>query len=306
MVLGLDVAGWVTSIPYEHIRVMPPIAYLGVSVICFIAVLKRWAGVAVSSSSPKQPGHQHGGVGFFAPIWVVGTLAFLASLFMLGDVFLAAVLILAGLLIILGLAHLFDNLKTKNIFRERFIALGVLSLVLSIGSLAYMMWVPSTKPHPALLTAHGTMYEAEDGGYVSQEVRYPLVEKVEVKMPQFLNDSQDFLYQWTERKPDGSLALRTGHPILPGEEGKARGTNVLNSTSMQAHVVVRDDLPAGSAPYIVHSAEVSSWKGIPSGEPLCFSGSKHSCTQNAWAVAVVYTVHIPVGEYDSYIKYSSS
>lgn len=304
--LGLDIAGWVTSIPYEHIRLMPPITYLCVSLICFIAVLKRWAGAAVSNSSSNKPGQQQSGVGFFAPIWVVGTLAFLASLFMLGDVFLAAALILVGLLIILGLIRLFENFKTKNIFRERFIALGVLSLVLSIGSFAYIMWVPSTKPTPALLTAHGTMYEADDGGYVSQEVRYPLVEKIEVKMPQFLDDSQDFLYQWTERKPDGSLALRTGHPILPDEEGKARGTNVLNSTSMQTHVVVRDDLPAGSAPYIVHSAEVSAWRGIQPGEPLCFSGSKHPCTQNAWAVAVVYTVHIPVGEYDSYIKYSSS
>ena len=306
MVLGLDVAGWVTSIPYEHIRVMPPIAYLGVSVICFIAVLKRWAGVAVSSSSPKQPGHQHGGVGFFAPIWVVGTLAFLASLFMLGDVFLAAALILAGLLIILGLAHLFDNLKTKNIFRERFITLGVLSLVLSIGSLAYMIWVPSTKPTPALLTTRGTMYESDDGGYVSQEVRYPLVEKIEVKIPIFSDGAQDFLYQWTERKPDGSLALRTGRSILPGEEDKARGTDVLSSTSTQTYVVVKDDLPAGSAPYVVHSAEVSSWKGIPSSESLCFSSSKRSCAQNAWAVGIIYIVHIPVGEYDSYVKYSSS
>lgn len=304
--LSLDVAGWVASIPYEHIRVMPSIAYLCVSAICFIAVLKRWAGATVSNSSPKQPGQQQSGVGFFVPTWVVGTLAFLGSLILLGDVFLAAVLILAGLLIILGLGHLFDNLKTKNIFRERFIALGVLSLVLSIGSLAYIMLVPSTKPYPALLTAHGTMYEAEDGGYVSQEVRYPLVEKIEAKIPTFSDGAQDFLYQWAERKSDGSLALRTGHSILPGEEDKARGTNVLNSTSGQAYVVVRDDLPAGSAPYIVHSAEVSSWRGVQSGEPLCFSSSNHSCTQNAWAVAVVYTVHIPVGEYDSYVKYSSS
>ena len=304
--LGLDFAGWATSIPYEHIRLMPPITYLCVSVICFIAVLKRWAGAAASNGSSNKPGQQQSGVGFFAPIWVVGTLAFLASLIMLGDVFLATALILVGLLIILGLTRLFENFKTKNVFRERFIALGVLSLVLSIGSLAYIMWVPSTKPTPVLLTAHGTMYEAEDGGYVSQEVRYPLVEKVEVKMPQFLDDSQDFLYQWTERKPDGSLALRTGRTILPGEEDKARGTNVLNSTSMQAHVVVRDDLPAGSAPYIVHSAEVSSWRGIQPGESLCFSSSRHSCTQNAWAVAVLYTVHVPIGEYDSYVKYSSS
>lgn len=304
--LGLDVAGWVTSIPYEHIRVMPPIAYLCVSVICFIAVLKRWAGAAVSNSSSNKPGQQQSGVGFFAPIWVVGTLAFLASLFMLGDVFLAAALILAGLLIILGLTRLFENFKTKNVFRERFITLGVLSLVLSIGSLAYIMWVPSTKPTPVLLTAHGTMYESGDGGYVSQEVRYPLVEKIEAKIPTFSDGTQDFLYQWAERKPDGSLALRTGHSILPGEEDKARGTNVLNSTSGQAYVVVRDDLPAGSTPYVVHSAEVSSWRGVPSGEPLCFSSSKNSCTQNAWAVAVVYTVHIPVGEYDSYVKYSSS
>lgn len=304
--LGLDVAGWVTSIPYEHIRVMPPIAYLCVSVICFIAVLKRWAGAAVSNSSSKQSGQQQSGVGFFSPIWVVGTLAFLGSLIILGDVFLAAALILVGLLIILGLTRLFENFKTKNVFRERFIALGVLSLVLSIGSLAYIMWVPSTKPTPALLKAHGTMYESDDGGYVSQEVRYPLVEKVEVKIPTFSDGAQDFLYQWTERKPDGSLALRTGNSILPGEEGKARGTDVLSSTSMQAHVVVRDDLPAGSTPYVVHSAEVSSWRGVPSGEPLCFSSSKNSCTQNAWAVAVVYTVHIPVGEYDSYVKYSSS
>lgn len=304
--LGLDFAGWATSIPYEHIRLMPPITYLCVSLICFIAVLKRWAGVAVSNSSSKQSGQQQSGVGFFAPIWVVGTIAFLASLIMLGDVFLATALILVGLLIILGLTRLFENFKTKNVFRERFIALGVLSLVLSIGSLAYIMWVPSTKPTPVLLTAHGTMYEAEDGGYVSQEVRYPLVEKIEAKIPTFSDGAQDFLYQWAERKSDGSLALRTGHSILPGEEDKARGTNVLNSTSGQAYVVVRDDLPAGSAPYIVHSAEVSSWRGVQSGEPLCFSSSNHSCTQNAWAVAVVYTVHIPVGEYDSYVKYSSS
>lgn len=304
--LGLDVAGWVTSIPYEHIRLMPPITYLCVSLICFIAVLKRWAGVAVSNSSSNKPGQQQSGVGFFAPIWVVGTLAFLASLFMLGDVFLAATLLLVGLLIILGLIRLFENFKTKNIFRERFITLGVLSLVLSIGSLAYIWWVPSTKPTPALLTAHGTMYESDDGGYVSQEVRYPLVEKIEIKIPTFSDGAQDFLYQWTERKSDGSLALRTGRSILPGEEDKARGTDVLNSTSMQAHVVVRDDLPAGSAPYIVHSAEVSSWRGIQPGESLCFSSSRHSCTQNAWAVAVVHTVHVPIGEYDSYVKYSSS
>lgn len=304
--LGLDVAGWVTSIPYEHVRLMPPIAYLCVSVICFIAVLKRWAGAAVSNSSSNKPGQQQSGVGFFAPIWVVGTLAFLASLFMLGDVFLAATLLLVGLLIILGLIRLFENFKTKNIFRERFIALGVLSLVLSIGSLAYMMWVPSTKPTPALLTTRGTMYESDDGGYVSQEVRYPLVEKIEVKIPTFSDGAQDFLYQWTERKPDGSLALRTGRSILPGEEDKARGTDVLSSTSTQTYVVVKDDLPTGSAPYIVHSAEVSSWKGILSSESLCFSSSKRPCTQNAWAVAVIHTVHVPIGEYDSYVKYSSS
>ena len=285
---------------------MPPIAYLCVSVICFIAVFKRWAGAAVSDSSSNKPGQQQSGVGFFVPIWVVGTLAFLASLFMLGDVFLAATLLLVGLLIILGLIRLFENFKTKNVFRERFIALGVLSLVLSIGSLAYMMWVPSTKPTPALLTTRGTMYESDDGGYVSQEVRYPLVEKIEVKIPTFSDGAQDFLYQWTERKPDGSLALRTGRSILPGEEDKARGTDLLSSTSTQTYVVVKDDLPAGSAPYIVHSAEVSSWKGIPSSESLCFSSSKRPCTQNAWAVAVVHTVHVPIGEYDSYVKYSSS
>ena len=104
---------------------MPPITYLCVSVICFIAVLKRWAGAAASNGSSNKPGQQQSGVGFFAPIWVVGTLAFLASLIMLGDVFLATALILVGLLIILGLTRLFENFKTKNVFRERFIALGV-------------------------------------------------------------------------------------------------------------------------------------------------------------------------------------
>lgn len=111
--LGLDVAGWVTSIPYEHIRFMPPIAYLCVSVICFIAVLKRWAGAAVPNSSSNKPGQQQSGVGFFAPIWVVGTLAFLASLFMLGDAFLAAALLLMGLCIILGLIRLLRTLRLR-------------------------------------------------------------------------------------------------------------------------------------------------------------------------------------------------